>query len=66
MYEIAVIAIVRHLFTIDLEHIHGAELIGISVLAFVLGALNYFNKPSIVKKLTYLKKQNQTNHPNIE
>ncbi|MCA0133320.1 phosphate-starvation-inducible PsiE family protein [Winogradskyella alexanderae] len=59
IYEIAMIAIVRHLFTLDLEHIHGNELIGISILVLVLGALNYFNKPSIIKKLTNLKKQNQ-------
>lgn len=63
LYEIAMIAIVRHLFTIDLEHIHGLELIGISVLVLVLGALNFLNKPSIIKKLTYLNKQNQDNPP---
>lgn len=63
IYEIAMIAIVRHLFTMDLEHIHGAELIGISALVLVLGALNYFNKPSIIKKLTYVHKQNRDDNP---
>ena len=63
IYEIAMIAIVRHIFTIDLEHIHGLELVGISVLVLVLGVLNFFNKPSIIKKLTYINNQKEANKP---
>ena len=56
IYEIAMIAIVRHLFTLDFEHIDGAKLLGISVLVLVLGILNFVNRPSIVKRLTATKK----------
>lgn len=57
LYEIAMIAIVRHLFIIDFEHVSGVELIGISLLVLVLGLLNYFNKPALVKKLTQSDKE---------
>jgi uncharacterized membrane protein (DUF373 family) len=35
--EIALIAIVRHILTIDLEHIEAGVLFGLSALIFVLG-----------------------------
>ncbi|MDY2586828.1 phosphate-starvation-inducible PsiE family protein [Winogradskyella aquimaris] len=55
IYEIAMIAIVRHLFVLDFEHIGGVELMGISLLVLVVGALNFFNKPELIKKMTQLK-----------
>jgi uncharacterized membrane protein (DUF373 family) len=62
LYEIAMIAIVRHLFVVDFEHIGGFELLGTSVLVLVVGALNFFNKPEMIKKMTQLK--SNTDHQN--
>jgi uncharacterized membrane protein (DUF373 family) len=52
LYEIAMIAIVRHLFAMDFEHIEGSRLLGISILVLVLGALNFINRPAIIKRIT--------------
>lgn len=40
--EIALIAILRHLLGIDLEHLDGGPLLGISAIVFVLGGFYYF------------------------
>ncbi|GAA4812917.1 phosphate-starvation-inducible PsiE family protein [Litoribaculum gwangyangense] len=52
IYEIAMIAIVRHLFAMDFEHTDGMKLLGISVLVLVLGALNFINKPFVIKRIS--------------
>ncbi len=51
LYEIAMIAIVRHLFALDFEHINGSKLFGLSALILVLGILNLLNRPAILKRL---------------
>ena len=51
IYEIAMIAIVRHLFTLDFEHVNGSKILGISALVLVLGILNFINRPAIIKRL---------------
>lgn len=55
LYEIAMIAIVRHLFAMDFEHTDGMKLLGISVLVLVLGALNFINKPFFIKRISSKK-----------
>lgn len=52
LYEIAMIAIVRHLFAMDFEHIDGSKLLGISALVLVLGALNFVNRPAVLNRVT--------------
>jgi uncharacterized membrane protein (DUF373 family) len=37
--EIAIVAVVRHIFIMDFEHINGTTLLGVSSLIFVLGFL---------------------------
>lgn len=54
LYEIAMIAIVRHLFAMDFEHIDGSKLLGISALVLVLGALNFINRPAMLERLSSL------------
>lgn len=56
LYEIAMIAIVRHLFAMDFEHTDGMKLLGISVLVLVLGVLNFINKPFFIKRIFSKKK----------
>ncbi len=57
LYEIAMIAIVRHIFSLDFEHVDGSKLIGISALVLVLGILNFINKPTIIKWLAKPQKK---------
>ena len=54
LYEIAMIAIVRHLFAMDFEHIDGSKLLGISALVLVLGALNFIHRPAMLERLSSL------------
>ncbi len=57
LYEIAMIAVVRHLFTLDFEHLDGPTILGLSFLVLVLGILNFFNKPSIINRFTQTNKK---------
>jgi uncharacterized membrane protein (DUF373 family) len=48
--EIALIAIVRHLLSIDFEHVHADVLLGLSALIFVLGMFYLVTSKRIVFK----------------
>jgi len=48
--EIALIAIVRHLLSIDFEHVHADVLLGLSALIFVLGLFYLVTSKRIVFK----------------
>jgi uncharacterized membrane protein (DUF373 family) len=48
--EIALIAIVRHLLSIDFEHVHADMLLGLSALIFVLGLFYLVTSKRIVFK----------------
>ena len=57
LFEIGTIAVIRHLFIYELDHIKGINVIGIALLLLVLGLLNLVYRPGILEKLTKTKKQ---------
>lgn len=48
--EIATIAVIRHLFIYELDHLGGINIIGIAALLLVLGLLNYVFRKNPEKK----------------
>ncbi|MBN1184958.1 MAG: hypothetical protein JXB49_21920, partial [Bacteroidales bacterium] len=50
LYEIATIAVLRHLFIYELDHIKGINIIGIALLIFILGLFNLVYRPEILQK----------------
>ncbi|GAA3568856.1 hypothetical protein GCM10022395_18290 [Snuella lapsa] len=56
LYQIALIAVVRHLFIIDFEHANGQSILGLALLIFVLGALSFVNRPKIIQRIINSKK----------
>jgi uncharacterized membrane protein (DUF373 family) len=66
--EIALIAIVRHLLSIDFEHVHADVLLGLSALIFVLGLFYLLTSKRIVfKGLKSIEKNSKenTSHSNL-
>jgi len=51
LFEIGTIAVIRHLFIYELDHIKGVNVIGIALLLLVLGALNIVFRPEILRKI---------------
>ncbi len=56
LFEIGTIAVIRHLFIYELDHIKGINVIGIALLLLVLGLLNLVYRPGVLEKFTKTKK----------
>ncbi len=55
LFEIGTIAVIRHLFIYELDHIKGINVIGIALLLLVLGLLNLAYRPGVLERLTRTK-----------
>lgn len=55
LFEIGTIAVIRHLFIYELDHIEGINIIGIALLLLVLGLLNLLYRPEMLEK--FIKKK---------
>lgn len=51
LYEIATIAVVRHLFIYELDHIKGINIIGIAFLILILGLFNLIYRPELIQRM---------------
>ena len=51
LFEIGTIAVIRHLFIYELDHIEGINIIGIGFLLLVLASLNIIYRPELLNKI---------------
>lgn len=59
LFEIGTIAVIRHLFIYELDHLKGLNIIGIALLLLVLGGLNILFRPAVLDKIVGKKRQNE-------
>lgn len=61
LFEIAIIAVIRHLFIYEFDHMNGVTIIGIAFLILVLGVMNLlYRKPETLNKILNKKSQTTT------